>query len=286
MFRKSARILFLIALTLVWAAPIFAVTYTCSMFPVVGQDVLDKDRQIKEPSGITYHPAKKSLFVVSDDDFIFETDLEAVVKRSAKLTLPGSLKLDLEDVAVNTRTGVLYVLSEKLDAVLEVNPDNFEVKRVFTYPQKFGTKTIYEKHPKDNGPEGLAFMPGKKPEEDVIIVCNQDDPPNVIKMKAPAPSDKQDLTPVKLTVISVTTMPVKDLSAAAFCTERGTLFVVSDFNNVAFELTRDCKIIRSWALPGDEQEGIIFVNNCLYIAQDTGKILRCKLDRNFFRKAE
>jgi uncharacterized protein YjiK len=226
------------------------------------------------------------MFVVSDDDYVYETDLDAKIIRSSKITLADTRKLDLEGVAVNTRTGSVYLLSEELDSVLEMNPDTFAITGVFCYPEKFGKKQVFIKGAEGNGPEGLAFMPGKKPEEDVIFICNQDDPPNLIKMKAPIQSKTRNLMPVKLTIISVVSLPAKDLSAATYCAARNTMFVVSDFNNIAFELTRDGQILRIWAMPGDEQEGIAFVNDYMYIAQDTGKILRCKLNRIFFRKAD
>ena len=279
---KTIQLFLILAILMI--APAMADTYSCSIFPVMEQDVLDEDNKMDEPSGIAFHPMRNTLFIVSDNDFIYETDHNAVIKRSAKVSLPDVKKLDLEGVTVNTRTGAVYVISEKLDSILELNPDTFTVVGVYTYPEKFGKRTVFNR--KGDGPEAIAFMPGKKQEEDVIFVCNQHDPPNLIKMKAPIHSKNRNLVPIKLTVISVTPFKINDLSAASYCRERDTLFVVSDFNNIAFELTRDCKIIRIWALPGDEQEGIAFVNNYLYIAQDSGKILRCRLDKSFFRKSE
>ena len=70
----------------------------------------DIDKQgITEPSGICFHPLRKTLFVVSDEGEIAEitTDGDPVFN----FKIPG----DLEGVTVDPQTGLLYIIHEGVD---------------------------------------------------------------------------------------------------------------------------------------------------------------------------
>jgi hypothetical protein len=53
--------------------------------------------------------------------------------------------------------------------------------------------------------------------------------------------------------------------------------VVSDSANALFEMTLDGALTRSWAFPGDNQEGIAMDGEgLLYVAQDSGGVIKLK----------
>ncbi len=55
----------------------------------------------------------------------------------------------------------------------------------------------------------------------------------------------------------------------------GTLYIISDATNTFWEVTTEGEILRSHALPGQNQEGIAMdETGSLYIAQDSGGIVR------------
>lgn len=73
---------------------------------------------------------------------------------------------------------------------------------------------------------------------------------------------------------------VIDLSGLHFDKRTGHLFIISDGTNTVFELTTAGEFLNSWAFPGDNQEGMaVDEEGFLYIAQDSGGIIKTKWDR-------
>jgi uncharacterized protein YjiK len=72
-------------------------------------------------------------------------------------------------------------------------------------------------------------------------------------------------------------MDFSDLSGLHYDPASGNLVVISDSNNRIYEFSRDAQLVRSTHLPGKDQEGIaIDDEGNIYIAQDSGGILKCK----------
>lgn len=249
------------------------------VFPYLSAKFLDKKEVMEEPSGIAYHPIRKTLFVVSDDGMIYETDLGGKILAQRRLPATVTDEYDPEGITVNTRNGILYVASEEMDSFLEVNPETLQIDMIYEIENKDKNgKEIFTKG--GNGFEGIVFVPGEKPENDRIFICNQDDPPIVISVAVPPRAKGNVVEKKTLPVLSYFTMPVKDLSAIAYNHQRKTLFILNDFNNLIFEVTGEGKILNHWSIPGQDQEGICFVDDYLFIAQDSGKILKIKVDKN------
>ena len=70
--------------------------------------------------GLTYHPQRKTLFVVADEGTLYEMHTDGRLARSEQLK-----QVDLEGVTVNPETGLLYAVIEGEDNIVELAPGNF-----------------------------------------------------------------------------------------------------------------------------------------------------------------
>lgn len=234
----------------------------------------DIDKQgITEPSGICYHPLRKTLFVVSDEGEIAEitTDGDPVFNQK----IPG----DLEGVTVDPQTGFLYIIHEGADVILEFDPNKKEVTRKFPINREFeGNPEFIEKQTDsfDNGIEDIAFVPSiNHPEGGTFYVSNQIDPPCIIELLVPLKTTQFKSAEAK--IIRVLPFKMDDPAAMYYDPKTRLLNVVSDFDNILVELTLDGKLVNQYAFLGDNQEGLARdEKGFLYIAQDSGGILKVK----------
>jgi len=234
----------------------------------------DIDQQnFPEPSGICFHPLRKTLFVVSDEGEVTEirTDGTPVFRQK----IPG----DLEGVTVNPQTGLLYIVIEGDDIILEFDTDKREVTRRFPLNRTFKDNPNYiEKQVEryDNGIESIEFIADKNhPEGGTFYIGNQLDPPCVMEVYVPLKSSQEKEAEAR--ILRVLPLVMDDPAALFYDPKTGLLNVVSDFDNILVEITLDGKLVREYAFLGDNQEGIARDNEgYMYIAQDTGGILRVK----------
>ena len=76
-------------------------------------------------------------------------------------------------------------------------------------------------------------------------------------------------------IISYFPLTVPDLSGLYYDPASDHLYAISDQTNTFFEITKDGFVLKSYALPGNDQEGITLDNQgFLYIAQDSGGIIK------------
>lgn len=234
----------------------------------------DIDKQgIREPSGICYHPLRKTLFVVSDEGEIAEitTDGDPVFNQK----IPG----DLEGVTVDPQTGFLYIIHEGADVILEFDPNKKEVTRKFPINREFkGNPEFIEKQTDsfDNGIEDIAFVPSiNHPEGGTFYVSNQIDPPCILELLVPLKTTQFKSAEAK--IIRVLPFKMDDPAAMYYDPKTRLLNVVSDFDNILVELTLNGKLVNQYAFLGDNQEGLARdEKGFLYIAQDSGGILKVK----------
>ncbi len=234
----------------------------------------DIDKQgIIEPSGICYHPLRKTLFVVSDEGEIAEitTDGDPIFNQE----IPG----DLEGVTVDPHTGFLYIVREGEDIILEYDPDEKAVTREFPINREYaGNPEFIEKQTDkfDNGIEDIAFIPDRNhPEGGTFYVGNQIDPACILELYVPLKTSRAPSS--EATILRVLPFEMDDPAAMYYDPRTKRLNVVSDFDNILVELTLDGKLIHEYAFLGDEQEGLARdEQGFLYIAQDTGGILKIK----------
>ncbi|MDH4197447.1 MAG: esterase-like activity of phytase family protein [Candidatus Aminicenantes bacterium] len=233
----------------------------------------DIDQQgIPEPSGICYHEARGTLFVVSDEGWVYEITKKGQPLASARV--PG----DLEGITVDPATGRLYIVIEGDDVILEFDPDRREVMRRFPVNRAFDGKAEFlekQRNAYDNGLEALAFVPDPShPEGGTFYAGNQWDPSCVVELLVPLRSAAGD---AEARILRVLPFQMDDPAAIRYDPQTRLLDIVNDADNILAEVTLDGRLVRAYAFLGDNQEGLAKDDEgYLYIAQDTGGILKVK----------
>lgn len=234
----------------------------------------DIDRQdFTEPSGIVFHPVRKTLFAVGDEGEITEIETDGTPLFRAPL------EGDLEGITVVPETGLLYVVAESVDIILEYDPDQQVVTRRFPINRAFaGNPNFLEKQTEkfDNGCESITFVPNPDhPEGGTFYIGNQWDQSVVVEVEVPLKSGGSEGGEARI----IRMLPVKldDPAAIYYDFESGLLNIVSDADNILIEVTLEGRLVNQYAFLGDNQEGLAKDDdNYLYIAQDTGGILKVR----------
>ena len=232
------------------------------------------DRQnIPDPSGICLHPSRKTFFVVSDEGFVYEIKQDGTPVD--RIQVPG----DLEDITVDPTTGLLYIIVEGDDVILEYDPDGEEVTRRFPISREYrGNPHFLQKQTDryDNGIESLAFVPNPgHPEGGTFYAGNQEDPACLMEVFVPLRSGKANKAEAR--ILRVLPLQMRDPAALFYDSQKKLLNVVSDSDNLFVELTLDGELVREYAFPGNNQEGIAWDDQgYLYICQDSPGIIKLK----------
>ena len=226
-----------------------------------------------EPSGICYHPLRKTLFVVSDEGEIAEIKVDGTPLFNVKI------RGDLEDITVDPNTGLLYVVVEGSDIILEFNPEKKEVARRFPINREFqGNPNFLQKQVNkyDNGIESLVFIPDPDhPEGGTFYAGNQDDPACIMEILVPLKSSHAMKAEAK--ILRVVSFEINDPAAMYYDSKSNRMNVVSDADNLLVEMTLNGKIVKQYAFSGNDQEGLCRDEaGFIYIAQDSGGILKIK----------
>ena len=242
------------------------------LYPYTDSKKIISKKKLKEPSGIVYHRLRKTLFVLGD-----EGQLAEFTTRGRRLRTHQFEKIkDLEAITVDPRTGLLYVADERHDQIIEIDPQTFLITRRFSVPLFFKGKAYMQKG--GDGIEGLTFVPDVKHKQGgIFYFTNQaktrkpNDLSAVIAMVLPLKVKQQP------EIVGYYPQPITDLSGMFYDHQSKHLFLASDFNNLLLEMTLDGVILKALTLPGNAQEGIALdEKDQLYIAQDTGGVLRLK----------
>lgn len=233
-------------------------------------------RPLREPSGIVYHPARGTLFVVGDEGEIEEIRTDGSVLKETRIR-----RADFEGITCDPATGLLYIADEGTGAILEVDPDDFTVRREFPVAPSFRGSAVIGKG--RNGIEGITFLPDPAhPEGGNFFLTNQaffltgeGAPSAICEVRAPLRSAGKPGGAA--TVIGHYPLRVTDLSGIHYDNGSGLLYVVSDINNAFLKVTRKGEIVAIERLPGEDQEGLaIDAGGNFYIAQDSGGIIKIK----------
>ena len=236
--------------------------------------------QFNEPSGIVFHPQRKTLFVVGDSGDICEIQTDGTLVKEKRYQPPA----DFEGITCDASTGLLYIAIEGAEKIIEIDPEDFRELRSFDIDRVFQGKTVLKAG--GHGIEGIAFVPdANHPEGGIFYVTNQafdldseDDLSAIFEVEVPLKSGAVgDLT---AKIIRYFTPGVTDLSGLHYDSVNDRLYVISDGNNAFFEITRAGEILKSYAFPGNDKEGItIDEEDFLYIPQDSGGIIKIKWNR-------
>ena len=231
--------------------------------------------EIAEPSGVTYHPIRKTLFVVDDGGYIHEIrpNGTSVQKKSLQTR-------DLEGITTNPLTGLLYAAVEDDEAILEIDPQSLAVKREFKINRIFEGKSLLKKG--GMGIEAITFVPIElHPEGGTFWIGNQsfsrkpDGEPSVV-CEVVVPLLTSEATEAEGTIIRFFEMNLLDISGITYDSHTDSLLLISDTTNLLVELRRDDGTpLHRYLLPGDDQEGITLDGlGYMYIAQENGQVIK------------
>ena len=175
-------------------------------------------------------------------------------------------------------TGRLYIVIEGEDVILEFEPARREVTRRFPINRAYGGNPEYlerQRNAFDNGMESLAFVPDPRhPEGGTFYAGNQWDPPCVVELLVPL---RSAVGGAEAKIIRVLPFRMDDPAAIRYDARTRLLDIVGDADNILAEVTLDGRLVRAYAFPGDNQEGLAEDDEgYLYIAQDSGGILKVK----------
>lgn len=230
---------------------------------------------IAEPSGITHHPMRRSLFVADDSGSIWEID----ATDGGLVQSKGVNGRDLEGVTVNPATGMLYVAVEDEEAILEIDPGTLSVRREFEITRDFEGRQLLKKG--GMGIEAIVFVPDASHREGgTFWVGNQSfslkpqgEPSVVCEVVVPLRSSQE--RKAVGTIVRFYEMDFIDISGLAYDGRADCLVLISDTTNLLVELKQDGTVLSRYLLPGDEQEGVVLDGlGYLYIAQESGEIIK------------
>jgi uncharacterized protein YjiK len=222
---------------------------------------------LKEPSGIIFHPGRGTLFVIGDKGHLTELQTDGARLKQERLG-----KEDTEDITYDPITDKLYVVVEGADAILEVDPETFKVIQQIPLERSFEGQILLP--PSGNGLEGIAFVPDESHEGGgTFFLANQtnnpEEPSLILEVEVTAPPN-----PPLGKIVNHFSVPVTDLSGLYYDQPHDRLLVISDDNNVLLHLSRTGEILDSYALPGEHQEGITLdTGGFLYIAEDADNLV-------------
>ncbi|MCG3179449.1 MAG: hypothetical protein BIFFINMI_01784 [Phycisphaerae bacterium] len=232
-----------------------------------------------EPSGIVFHPRRKTLFVISDESGICEMNTDGRILRRREFPT----RYDCEGVTVNPATGLLYLAAEGKEQILEVDPDKLDILRVWQIPRTYKGELVMRENA-STGIEAITFVPdAKHPQGGTFLVANQsfsltqkDDRSAVFRLEVPLRHKGPNPPAVK--ILNMFEPGVTDLAGLHWDAKRGRLYILSDSNHILMESTIDGRLYARWTqVPGKDTEGVtIDPDGNLYFAQDCGGVIKVK----------
>ncbi len=226
-----------------------------------------------EPSGIVWHGGRGTLFVVGDEGDICEIKTDGTLVKEAHIR-----QADFEGITYDPATGLLYLAVEGEEAIVEVDPDTFEVVREWRVPREFEGRLLMREG--GEGLEGITFVPdADHAEGGIFYVANQafvlnnpEDISAIFRVEVPLRSGGEEVR-----ILGYYEPGVIDIAGLNYEAATRTILAVSDAENLLMIYSPDLELVDFYAFPGDNQEGITVDDaGFIYIAQDSGGILKLK----------
>lgn len=185
---------------------------------------------IPEPSDICIHPDGKSLFIVSDNGYLYQTDLEGTIIRKADYK-----GLDCEGVYVNEEN--VYVVEEFSRKI-----------RVFDMETLTNHKTVYLEYngARNSAYEAITFNKAK----DKFVLLTEKNPIYLFELD----QNLQKVNEIDLSKIS------RDISAASY--HNNHLWLLGDEDRTVYKVNPETyETLNSWKIPVVNPEGLTFDKN-------------------------
>ena len=216
-----------------------------------------------EPSGAAWHPRLELLFVVDDGGDLVSMDASGAIQQV------WSTGLDLEGVCVaDPASSLIYIALEHPDGVIEFDLASGTIKRFFDL-----TKTL--KGPKDRGLEALTFVRDSGHAEGGLFYAGLQADGGVYVFELPIASSTYKVGHAVLAVLA----PVPgrdDISGLTWDASAGRLYACYDKHDIITAFDESGASIATWDLPLDNQEGLALRGCQLFVAQDSGEVMRYK----------
>jgi uncharacterized protein YjiK len=222
-------------------------------------------KAVKEPSGITFHPGRGTLFVVGDSGDVAELTRDGKVLRRANVGGRG-----FEGVAIGP-DGRLFAIEEKRPPKLyELDPDSLEITAEYEVDTKLHGERIIGNE-RNKSAEGLCYVP----EQDAFYCVNQQ-PPRLVKLQVPL--DKKYGKAKAVEVLDLSAAVERQASDVTYDPASGHFLVTESSSGEGsgwvYELTREGTRVRKMALPGKRAEGLALDGSGrAFIADDAGGVL-------------
>lgn len=185
---------------------------------------------IPEPSDLCVHPNGNSLFVVSDNGFLYETDLEGTILRKADYK-----GLDCEGVFADEKN--VYVAEEFSRKI-----------RVFDIEKLNNHQAVYLEYngARNSGYEALTFNKVKNR----FVLLTEKNPVYLFELD----ENLQKINEIDLSHLS------RDISAATYHNDH--LWLLGDEEMTVYKLNpHNYQVLNSWKLPVVNPEGLAFDQN-------------------------
>lgn len=195
--------------------------------------------EIPEPSDICLHPNGDKLFIVSDDGFLFETDLEGKIIRKADYK-----GLDCE--AVHADENHVYVVEEFSRRIRVFDINNLTLIRTVMLKYDGGRNSGYEAMTYNKAKRKFVLFTEKRP----IYLYELDE-------------DLNKVNEIDLSKLS------RDVSAATYYNDH--LWVLGDEAMTVYKLNPNTyEVLKSWSVPIINPEGLTFdlQGNMLILSDD------------------
>ena len=206
---------------------------------------------IPEPSDLCFSFDKKSIFMVSDEGFLFETDKNGTIIRKANFE-----GVDCEAVFADEK--YVYVVEETTREIKVFNLKDLTLEKTISLPYSGG---------RNKGYEAFTFNKSKNK----YIVLTEKDPVFLFELDL----EFKVFNKIKLEKIA------RDISAATY--HNNFLWLLSDEDNTVFKLNpNNYEVLKKWKIKVLNPEGISFDENgnMLILSDDLKRLYFFKTPEN------
>jgi len=238
--------------------------------------------RVNGASGVVYDARRKALLVNGDWREVFVTGLDG--RRIRRVRLPA--RYDLEGITLNPADGMVYLVTERTDSILELDPKTFAVRREFPIERTFKGKTVLDRS--GDGLEGITFRPdARHPEGGTFFVCNQGSRPrpgdDAIVLEIEAPLKSGGAKGGRAKILRTFRPGPPDLAGLHYDAVRDRLYAVSGRTRLLIEMTTAGNLTAAYRLPRPVTtalEGITFDDaSGVYVTLDGGGVIKFTWDR-------
>ena len=217
--------------------------------------------ELREASGIVWHPALGRLFAVGDRGTLAE------LEPSGRVLERHRVKGNLEDVAVHGPSGRLVLLAEKKGELVVWDPATSSETARFT----LDVAAILGKEQADpnQGFEGITFRDEQgSPGGGTFYLVHQRKPARLVSL-AFDPTGPARTIGAQDVVARHSLKPFEDLTAVTWSETLGRLLVIADSDDRLLVVTPAGTIGAVFSLPGGQQEGLALESDgTLWVADE------------------